>query len=133
MKRILFIILFIAESLCFYAIGNNELFVQFIKQKDYSSCLQSADNAASCLRFLGNNQISWDEYVSLMSYADEINHPYRDSLIINGVNRFQAFYFKLATGIEPVTSSLPMRCATDCAMPADFNIQVSQSLFLPLL
>ena len=85
MKRILFIILFIAESLCFYAIGNNELFVQFIKQKDYSSCLQSADNAASCLRFLGNNQISWDEYVSLMSYADEINHPYRDSLIINGV------------------------------------------------
>lgn len=25
---------------------------------------------------------------------------------------------KLATGIEPVTSSLPMRCATDCATPA---------------
>ncbi|MBO5674188.1 MAG: CHAT domain-containing protein [Paludibacteraceae bacterium] len=85
MKRILFIILFIAESLCFYAIGNNELFVQAIKQKDYSSSLELADNAASCLRFLGNNQISWDEYVNLMSYADEINHPYRDSLIINGV------------------------------------------------
>ncbi len=27
--------------------------------------------------------------------------------------------FKLATGIEPVTSSLPMRCATYCAMPAN--------------
>ena len=85
MKRILVFTLFIVESLCFYAIGNNELFVQAIKQKDYSSCLQYADNAASCLRFLGNNQISWDEYVNLMSYADEINHPYRDSLIINGV------------------------------------------------
>ena len=85
MKRILFVIFLIAESLSFYAFGNNELFIQSIKQQDYSSCLQYADNAASCLRFLGNNQISWDEYVSLMSYADEINHPYRDSLIINGV------------------------------------------------
>lgn len=28
---------------------------------------------------------------------------------------------KLATGIEPVTSSLPMRCATDCATPAFAN------------
>ncbi len=27
-------------------------------------------------------------------------------------------FCKLATGIEPVTSSLPMKCATDCAMPA---------------
>ena len=85
MKRILFVIFLIAESLSFYAFGNNELFIQSIKQQDYSSCLQYADNAASCLRFLGNNQISWDEYVSLMSYADEINHPFRDSLIINGV------------------------------------------------
>lgn len=29
-----------------------------------------------------------------------------------------SFSKKLATGIEPVTSSLPMRCATDCATPA---------------
>ena len=91
MKRILFVILLIAESFCFYAIGNNELFVQSIKQKDYSSSLELADNAAACLRLLGNDQISWNEYVNLMSYADEANHPYRDSLIIYGIN-YLAYY-----------------------------------------
>ena len=91
MKRILFIILFIAESLCFYAIGNNELFVQSIKQKDYSSSLELADNAAYCLRPLIYGKISWDEYIGLMVHADSIQHPYRDSLIINGIN-YLAYY-----------------------------------------
>lgn len=91
MKRILFIILFIAESLCFYAIGNDELFVQAIKQKDYYSSLELADNAAYCLRPLIYGKISWDEYIGLMVHADSIQHPYRDSLIINGIN-YLAYY-----------------------------------------
>lgn len=33
-------------------------------------------------------------------------------------SKISAHKIKLATGIEPVTSSLPMKCATDCAMPA---------------
>ena len=38
---------------------------------------------------------------------------------IYGLSRKHAVSFcKLMTGIEPVTSSLPMRCATDCATPA---------------
>lgn len=36
-----------------------------------------------------------------------------------GVFVYYINYKKLATGIEPVTSALPMRRTTDCAMPAN--------------
>lgn len=39
-------------------------------------------------------------------------------LIKSGVSQ------KLTTGIEPVTSSLPMRCATNCATSAYYEIIV---------
>ena len=114
MNRILFVILLIAESLCFYAIGNNELFVQAIKQKDYYSSLELADNAAYCLRPLIYGKISWDEYVGLMVYADSVQHQHRDSIIINGIN-YLVYYgmieteereFEKAISLHEVAASL---------------------------
>ena len=40
-------------------------------------------------------------------------------------------FFKLLTGIEPVTFSLPMRCATDCATAAfDHEILAYKTCFV---
>ena len=44
----------------------------------------------------------------------------------NGALARAPFFSQLAPGLGPGTSSLPMRCATACAMPADL-MMISQS------
>ena len=45
-------------------------------------------------------------------------------------SKISALKLKLATGIEPVTSSLPMKCATDCAMPASYLLDENKYTIL---
>ncbi len=60
----------------------------------------------------------------MSSYGDKKYHM-TSKKIPHEVTFMRYFYYKLITGVEPVTSSLPMRCATSCAISAykqnDFN------------
>ena len=84
MKKIAVIILFIITfgSVLF---ANTNIFIEAIRQKDYSSSLQYANSAAECMQTFLDDEIAWSDYLNLMLYADSIQHQYRDSLIIHGV------------------------------------------------
>ena len=84
MKKIAVIILFIITfgSVLF---ANTNIFIEAIRQKDYSSSLQYANSAAECMQTFLDDEIAWSDYLNLMLHADSIQHQYRDSLIIHGV------------------------------------------------
>ena len=49
----------------------------------------------------------------------------RNGSVVDKTISFKPFLYKLLTGVEPVTSSLPMRCATSCATAAELIYNLS--------
>ena len=85
MKKLYFILLVLC---CIVDISAKDidLFTSLVKQKKYSMCLEQIDYASDCLRPLVFQDISFQDYAELIDYAYSVEHQFRDSLFINGIN-----------------------------------------------
>lgn len=64
---------------------NSDSFTNLIKNKEYSTYLENSKNTKEIYTSLKKRDISWEDYVELMIYADAIQHSYRDSIITYGI------------------------------------------------
>ncbi len=93
MKKLCFILLVLC---CIVDISAKDidLFTSLVKQKKYSMSLEQIDYASDCLRPLVFQDISFQDYEALINYAYSVEHQFRDSLFINGINYLTSFGLK---------------------------------------
>ena len=94
MKKKLFFIIILLLPIVNINAKNLELFASLVKQKEYSLSLEQVNYASDCLRPLVYQEISFQDYSELMDYAFSVEHQYRDSLFINGVNYISSLGLK---------------------------------------
>ena len=93
MKKLYFILLVLC---CIVDISAKDidLFTSLVKQKKYSMSLEQIDYASDCLRPLVFQDISFQDYAELIDYAYSVEHQFRDSLFINGINYLSSLGLK---------------------------------------